>query len=410
MSNSRKLDIIVWGASGFTGRLVAEYLFEQYGSNSSVKWAMAGRNKAKLEAVQTELGISNIPIILADSQDKKSLNQMVQQTSVICTTVGPYAKYGSALVSACVEHQTDYCDLAGEVQWIRKMIDQHHETAQANGTKIVHTCGFDSIPSDMGIYFFQKAIKEKTGAFAEQTKLLVKAIKGGMSGGTYLSLSNVLAEAQKDKSIYKVLSNPYGLNPDMNHQGVDEPDLQKVIFDQDTKRWISPFIMAAINTKVVRRSHALADFPYGKKFKYDEAMISGAGVSGRLKGWAGLSAIGLLMMAKPGSLIKKGIDRLLPKAGEGPNKTQRENGFYNMLLIGKMAEGKIIKGKVTGDRDPGYGSTSKMMAESAVCLAKDKAQLPKTFGVLTPSIAMSDALLNRLEENAGLTFSLLEDE
>ncbi|MGB0931035.1 MAG: saccharopine dehydrogenase family protein [Chitinophagales bacterium] len=405
MSHSREFDIIVWGASGFTGRLVAEYLFKNYSSDDSLKWAMAGRNQAKLEKVRAEVANDTIPLVIADSQDEASLKAMVQRTKVVCTTVGPYAKYGSKLVGACVENQTDYCDLAGEVQWMRRMIDQHHEAAKANGTKIVHTCGFDSIPSDMGVYYTQQQAKNKTGQPAKQIKMRVRAFKGEMSGGTYASLGNVMVEAQKDKSIYKILTNPYSLNPEGEQTGPDKPDLQAVVYDKASKNWIYPFIMAGINTKVVRRSNALSGYSYGKDFRYDEAMMSGDGIGGRIKGTIAAVGLGVLMLAKPGSLVKKGVDALLPKPGEGPNKKVREAGFYNLKFIATLDDNSTMTTKVTGDMDPGYGSTSKMMAESAISLAKDS--LPDIGGVLTPSVAMGDALLKRLQDHAGLTFSIV---
>ncbi len=400
---NKEFDIIVWGASGFTGRLVAEYLFKKYGANDTVKWAMGGRNQTKLEQVRAEVADESVPLVIADSNDEATLNAMVQSTKVICTTVGPYAKYGSKLVAACVAHQTDYCDLTGEVQWIRRMIDQHHDTAAANGTKIVHTCGFDSIPSDMGVYFMQKEAQAQTGQGIKHIKMRVGGAKGGISGGTYASLTNVLVEAEKDKSIYAMLLNPYGLNPKGEDSGPDQPDLQKVVYDKTAQSWIFPFIMAGINTKVVRRSHALAGYPYGKDFRYDEAMMSGKGISGRLKAIAATLPLGLLMSAKPDSFLKKMIDKRLPKPGEGPNKAAREAGFYNLKFFNILEDDTVILGKVTGDMDPGYGSTSKMLAESAICLAKD--DIPDLGGVLTPSLAMGDALLKRLQENAGLGFS-----
>ncbi len=408
MSQNREFDIIFWGASGFTGRLVAEYMLQKYGANGTVKWAMGGRNAVKLEGIQKELGAEDIPLVIADSKKMDTLERMVQRTKVICTTVGPYAQYGSPLVEACVKHQTDYCDLTGEVQWMRKMIDQHQKAAEANGTRIVHTCGFDSIPSDMGVYFLQKKSKELTGEYCQKIKLRVKAMKGEMSGGTYASLSNVLVEAEKDKSIYATLFNPYGLNPQGKQKGKDGEDLKSVEFDQDAKSWIAPFIMSTINTRVVRRSHALQDFPYGQDFQYDEAMLTGPGFSGRAKGMMLLMGTGLMMSAKPDSFLRNTMNRFLPKPGEGPSKEKRESGFYKMLLIGKLADGTLIQGSVTGDRDPGYGSTSKMLAESAVCLALDKAKTPKVAGILTPSVALGDALLERLEENAGLQFKIYE--
>ncbi|MGB2342675.1 MAG: saccharopine dehydrogenase family protein [Flavobacteriaceae bacterium] len=402
MNQSREFDIIIWGASGFTGRLVAEYLFKQYGTSGNLKWAMAGRNQQKLETVRATIADKSVPIVVADSSDETSIKQMVLRTKVICTTVGPYAIYGSKLVAACVENKAHYCDLAGEVQWMRQMIDKHQQTAQANGVKIVHSCGFDSIPSDMGVYFIQREAKVQKGQRAKKISMRVAAMKGGLSGGTYASLSKVIEQAQKDKTIYKVLTNPYGLNPTDQQEGEDRPDLMSVVFDKTSQSYVGPFIMAGINTKVVRRSNALSNYSYGKDFRYDEATLNGKGFKGKIKGI--LAAIPLIFMtAKPKSVLKSIANKLLPKPGEGPNEEQRENGFFNLRFYVTLEDGSSAMGKVTGDKDPGYGSTSKMLAESAVCLAVD--ELPKISGVLTPSVAMGDALLQRLEKSSGLTFS-----
>ena len=402
----RDFDVIIWGASGFTGRLVAEYLQQHYGTNGTLRWAIAGRNEGKLKTIVKQIGNEALPILIADSMDRQSLDQMCQRTKVVCTTVGPYAKYGTELVKACIDAKTDYCDLTGEVQWIRRMIDGHHLEAQQNGVKIVHTCGFDSIPSDLGVYHLQREYHAITGEYCDQIKMRVRAMKGGISGGTYASLANVFAEAVEDKSIFKVLTNPYGLNPEGERQGPDKPDLRKVIYDKDAKSWISPFVMAGINTKVVRRSNALAHYPYGKDFLYDEAVMTGSGFGGRLKGVGAAVGLGVVMGSKPGSVLNKVVNRFMPDPGEGPSKKDRESGFYNLLFFGIKDGELVITTKVTGDRDPGYGSTSKMLGESAVCLALDHQQLPEQYGMLTPATAMGDALLERLTANAGLTFTV----
>ncbi|MEL6255465.1 MAG: saccharopine dehydrogenase NADP-binding domain-containing protein [Bacteroidota bacterium] len=402
---TREFEVVILGASGFTGRLVAEYLLKQYGLKKDLKWAIAGRNESKLQSIRKELGNEEIPLIVADSLDKEAVYSLTSRTKVLCTTVGPYAKFGDLAVEACVANGTHYCDLSGEVQWIRKMIDTHYEAARAAKVKITNCCGFDSVPSDMGVYFLQQEAKKKFGAYCSHIKMGLKAASGGMSGGTYASLSNVMEEVQKDPSLGKVLGNPYGLNPQGEMNGPDRKDLRAVKYDDDFKSWKSPFIMAAINTKIVRRSHALAGYPFGKDFRYDEFTLTGDGFGGRMKGFGSVIPLAIMGAAKPGSFLKKIVDNRLPKPGEGPNKEQRENGFFNFRIIGKMEDGQTIVGKVTGDRDPGYGSTSKMLGEAAVCLAKD--QLPDTYGVITPSISMGDAFLKRLNENSGLGFQLL---
>ena len=399
MKNKRDFDLIIWGATGFTGNLVCDYISKNY-NERELRWAIAGRNEKKILKLQQKLKIDDSRTIIADSSDKDSLVKMVKKSKVVCTTVGPYAKYGTNLVEACIEGETNYCDITGETQWIRRIIDRFHTKAKEKNIKIINSCGFDSIPSDMGVFYSQKIMLEKTGKYASTINMRVAGAKGGISGGTYNSLSNVLEEALVDKEVRKTLTNPYGLNPIDKQFGPDKSDLRKVIFDTVSKSWIAPFVMAGINTKIVRRSHALMDFMYGKNFAYDEATLTGKGIAGQIRGYMSLIPI-FLATRKKGSIIKKIVDFILPKSGEGPSKKTRINGYYNLrfyLTLDKMT----YVSKVLGDMDPGYGSTSKMLAESAICLALD--EIPDTYGILTPSVALGDSLLKRLEENAGLTF------
>ena len=399
MSNTKELDLIIWGATGFTGQLVSEYINKKY-SNTALKWGIAGRNKEKVLVIADRLNIAKDRIFIADCNDIESLIKLTSKTKVICTTVGPYAKLGTNLIEACIKTNTNYCDITGETQWIRKMINEYHLKAKKNKIKIINSCGFDSIPSDMGVFYSQKKVFEKTGKYASKVNMRVAGAKGGISGGTYNSLSNVLEEARVDKEVRKTLTNPYGLNPINKQNGPDKADLQSVIFDKVSNSWIAPFVMAGINTKIVRRSHALIDFKYGSDFSYDEATLSGKGVLGQVKGYLSLIPI-FLATRKKGSFIKNIVDYVLPKSGEGPSEKTRISGYYNLRFY-LTQQNKIYLSKVIGDMDPGYGSTSKMLAESAVCLALDKT--PKTYGILTPSVALGDPLLKRLQENAGLTF------
>ncbi|NRB65253.1 MAG: saccharopine dehydrogenase NADP-binding domain-containing protein, partial [Saprospiraceae bacterium] len=368
---NRKYDVVILGATGFTGRLVAEYLLKTYGVDADLQWAMAGRSGDKLATIRKALGNDDIPTLVADTKDAASLDQLASQTKVVCTTVGPYAKYGSEVVAACVRQGTHYCDLAGEVHWIRRMIDTHHEAASAKNLKIVHCCGYDSIPSDMGVYWLQKQVKENYGAHCQTIKSGVKASKGGLSGGTVYSMTNILAEAQKDKSIYGTLINPYGLNPEGEREGPDGRDLATIQYDSDFKSWTCPFMMAAINTKVVRRGHAVQGYPYGKSFSYSEVTLTGDGFSGRMKGVLTTLPLGVLMKAKPGSFAKRLVDRFAPKPGQGPDQEARETGFWVFDQVGILPDGTRVRARLKGDRDPGNGSTSKMLGEAAVCLAKD---------------------------------------
>ena len=398
----RKYDLLIWGATSFTGKLVTEYLFNKYGS-SKIKWAIAGRNLDKLKKIRSEVADEKIPMFIADSFDEESLSKFVKKTKVVCSTVGPYSLYGTKLVKLCVENNTNYCDITGEAHWIRNLIDQFHEEAKSKKIKIVNSCGFDSIPSDMGVYFIQNEIKKTYKNYANFIKMRVAGIRGGISGGTYGSINNLLKEAYSNKKIFRVLNNPYGLNPKNKMEGMDKKDLRKIIFDKESNSWIYPFIMAGINTKIVRRSHALTNFQYGKDFRYEEAMMSGKGISGLLK--AILAVFPLAMIGlNPNSFLKKIVNSYMPKPGEGPGLEKRKNGFYNLRFYVTIDERRKAFAKVVGDNDPGYGSTSKMLAESALCLAFDK--LPENYGVVTPSIAMGNQLLERLRNNAGLNFQI----
>lgn len=407
--SDREFDVVVYGATGFTGALVASYLLERYGCGRELRWAIAGRNAGKLVALQDKLGAdaASLDTVIADSDDANALADLAARTRVVLTTVGPYALYGSKLVAACVTAGTHYCDLAGEVQWIRRMLDKHHEHAGETGARIVHCCGFDSIPMDIGVYFLQQEAQRRHGSYCDDIAMFVKATKGSASGGTLASMMNVVREARADRNIAKILADPYALNPEGEREGPDGRDQQKVLYDEDAGCWTAPFIMAGINTRVVRRSNALAGYPYGRQFRYREAVMTGTGGSGWLKG--NLVALGLGALATgvyfdpTRALLQKFV---LPKPGDGPDERAREAGYFSLVQFGKLANGVIIRSRITGDRDPGYGSTSKMLAEAAVCLARD--ELGSGGGVLTPAAAMGGPLLERLRKNAGLTFAVTD--
>ncbi len=404
---ARDFDVVVWGATGFTGALVAEYLHETYGAEGEVRWAIAGRNQVKLENLRSRLGLgaSHLEILLADSHDRASLDRLTARTSVVLTTVGPYAKYGSELVASCVANGTHYCDLAGETQWIRRMIDKHHDAAREKGARIVHCCGFDSVPSDLGVWFLQREAQERFGRPCRSIAMMVKAARGGFSGGTAASLINVVKEAKTDRALRRMLVDPYGLNPPGEMSGPDERDQQDVRYDPLAESWTAPFVMAAINTRVVRRSHALLGYPWGHEFRYREAVMTGPGPAGAIKAGAVAAALGAIVTGASFDLPRSLLERfVLPEPGEGPDEKTREAGFFNLRFYGELDDGTILRAKVTGDRDPGYGSTAKMLSESALCLAMDA--LDSDGGVLTPVSAMAAPLLARLEARAGLRFSV----
>jgi short subunit dehydrogenase-like uncharacterized protein len=386
---SRKFDVIVFGATGFTGRLVAEYLQKTYGS--SVTWAMAGRSASKLEKVRDEMGVSrDIPLITADSADAQSLAALASLTKVVLTTVGPYQLYGTDLVGACVANGTDYVDLCGEPAWMRDIIDGFEDQAKESGARIVLSCGFDSIPFDMGVYFLQTEAKKRTGGPAPIVRGRVRKMKGTFSGGTAASFKASMARAIKEPEVMSWLKDPFALTPDF--QGAPQPAGHKPIEEADLGSWAAPFIMASINTKNIHRSNRLMDFAYGKDFKYSEMMLTGPGEQGEKMA---------NFVARDDSMSKNP-----PKPGEGPSKEERETGFYDVMFVGDMNDGSKIIAGVTGDKDPGYGSTSKMIAEAALTLALDVPQNLVGGGIYTPAPAMGDALITRLTKHAGLAFKI----
>ena len=410
----REYSIVVWGASGFTGKLTAEYILGRYGVKDHFSWALGGRNQAKLEKVRKEIGEStgvateSLPIVVGDSDDNAFLASLAQRTHVVCTTVGPYAKYGSKLVAACASAGTDYCDLTGEVQWMKRMIETHHEEAASNNARIVFTCGFDCIPSDIGAFFMHEAMQKAHGVPCAQIQFRVNGFSGAASGGTVASMLNMMDEAQEDSSIFTTLSAPYSINPAGQQSGPDSAESVLPSYDADFDQWIAPFVMGAVNTKVVRRSNALLNYAYGQDFKYDEAVLCGRGPAGLAKATAtGLGgAIGMGAMAL--GPIRRFAAGRLPQPGDGPSLEKREAGYFSLTLLGHHPTDSSLnlKARIEGDRDPGYGSTSKMLGESAVCLAMD--DLSSKGGCLTPASAMGEALLARLPANAGVRFDLEE--
>ena len=379
-----EFDIIVYGASGYTGRLVAEYL-TQTGAKG---WAMAGRDLTKLAEVRDLIGApADTPLVKADASDMASLEAMVRRARVIITTVGPYQLYGNELVAACAAAGTDYVDLCGEPGWMRSMIDAHDAAAKASGARIVFSCGFDSIPFDLGVWYLQQEAVRRFGKPAPRVKGRVRAMQGGFSGGTAASLKATLAAAAKDFKLVSLLKSSFALTP--GFEGPSQPSGLVPSYDSATGKWAAPFVMAPINTKNVHRTNFLLGHAFGSDFVYDEMLLTTIGDAGKAMAEA-------IAKANP---FGAGDG---PKPGDGPTKEERESGFYDVLFIGEMPDGQSLKASVQGDRDPGYGSTSKMIAESALCLL----DLDAPGGVLTPGGVMAAPLLKRLEANAGLTFQL----
>lgn len=411
-TTSREFEIVVWGASGFTGKLTAEYLLGRYGASGKLRWALAGRNRSKLESVRNDIAKETgtdadaLPILVGDGDDEAFLRELAQRTDVICTTVGPYAKYGSKLVAACAATGTAYCDLTGEVHWMQRMIEAHEDAAKQSGARIVFNCGFDCIPSDIGAFFLQREMQQRHGVPCSRIQYRVKGFSGAASGGTIASMLNMMDEAGRDPSVMRAMTEPYSLNPKDQRTGPDAAERTSASYDDHFQEWTAPFVMAGINTKVVRRSNALLDYAYGKDFRYDEAVLMGSGPGGFAKAFG--TAAGTLAMMGGMSVgpLRRLVSGRLPQPGDGPTKDQREKGYFDILLRGEHPTdaSKTLRGRVRGDRDPGYGSTSKMLAESALCLARDEGSVGGGFW--TPASAMGEALLTRLGENAGVSFTL----
>jgi len=399
-------DFVVFGATGFVGKLVCEYLDERL-ADSDMTWAIAGRNRTKLDNLKARLD-SPVGIIVADANDRDSLDDLVCQTAVVVSVVGPYALYGSTLVAAAAEAGTDYCDLTGEPRWMQQMIDTNSDAAIKSGSRIVHACGFDSIPSDLGVAFTQQAARERFGSPCSQISMRVKAVKGGVSGGTVASMLNLLEEAATDPQARRLLANPYALAPEGMREGIRQPNVVAPMADDASGEWIAPFVMAAVNTRVVHRSHALLGRPWSDNFLYDEATMTGHGAAGLARATAVSGGVGGFAAATSVTPLRRVLERrVLPKPGEGPSPDAQQKGFFDLRFFGTTSNGETIATKVTGDRDPGYGSTAKMLGEAVIALSKtDPADLPGGFW--TPATALTNEFIAPLQEHAGVTFNVLD--
>ncbi len=389
--SSKQFDIVVYGATGFTGQLVAEYIATQYKGDANLKWAMAGRSGDKLATVRDAIGApKDTPLIVADASDPASLKAMAAQTRSIITTVGPYMLYGNELLAACVAAGVDYFDLCGEPIWMRQKIEQHEAAAKQSGSRIVFSCGYDSLPFELGVFCAQEEAKKAFGAPAARVKGRVRKMSGTLSGGTAASMRAIVEATMKDLSLVSMLRDPFVLTPGFD--GPKQPLGNRPKFDDELQTWTAPFVMANINTRNVHRSNMLLGFPYSKDFVYDEMVMTGPGDKGE--------EIAKKVMAANNKFSGNDV----PKPGEGPSKEERESGHYDLLFVAIAPDGRQAKAVVTGDRDPGYGSTSKMISECAMCLLRDAGDVPG--GIWTPGAAMQHKLIKRLEANAGLTFGV----
>ena len=413
MKKNIKNDLIVFGATGFTGKLVVEYLIKNYGmDNQEFTWAIAGRDKLKLETLkQSFMGIDSqsvkIETYVADSFNPQSLDVLTSSCRIIISTVGPYLKYGLPLVESCVKNHTNYCDLTGEVPFIRESIDLFHEKALKNKCKIIHSCGFDSVPSDLGVLLLQKDSLQKFNKVCDKVSLFVRSLKGGLSGGTISSMINIKKYIHSHPDKRNVLKSPYSLNPiDKIKNNVRQQVLKSVRWDNTFNKWTSPFLMAGVNTRVVQRTNAIAEFSYGKNFKYNEMYSFEKGMSGFLKASTMLMILAFLHFSMRSNLVLWMLKKtIFPKPGEGPLKSKMQSGFFNLKIIGSINE--IPKNSVTvlGDSDPGYSATAKMLTESAICILLNENNIPNKYGVLTPASGIGLALLERLK-GKGISFKV----
>jgi short subunit dehydrogenase-like uncharacterized protein len=404
---NKEFDIVIFGATSFVGKILCHYLVNEY-TEPNLTWAMAARSETKLKELKASLGenAAAIPLIIADSADELALQTMCEKTELVISTVGPYALYGELLVKTCCQLGTDYCDLTGEPQWIRRMISRYEDDAKRSGARIVNCCGFDSIPSDLGVKFLQDHAQQHFSSYCNQVKLRVKVLKGGASGGTIASGLNLYKEASADPAIRKEMRDPYSLCPTEQAFTARQHNVS-VEFDEDYDSWAGPFIMASINTRVVLRSNALLHGHYAENFKYDEAMLTSSGKKGEKaakKLSSGTKASMFMMAFAPMRWLATRF--FLPSPGEGPTPEQQLKGCYDLRLLGTTQQGERIRVKVTGDRDPGYGSTAKMLAQAGISLRRDVDEGEVGGGFWTPATVFNDKLITRLVDYAGMSFEV----
>lgn len=374
MSNSASFDLVVYGATGFTGRLVCEYLSKRSKSVNGLRWAMAGRSIEKLKKVQGEIGCTDIPLIAADSSSPSSIIKMVEATRLILTTVGPYQKYGEPLFKACAESGTDYVDLTGEPNWLRNMIDAYHTTAEANGARLLSACGFDSIPSELGVWFLQQLAIEKFGTPMPRVRSRVVKFIGGPSGGSVASGMQQMKMAEADAEYARLIRDPFALTPDF--KGPDQPNIQKGTTEKDVGP-IKPFMLGETDRKIVHRSNFLLGHLYGEDFIYDERQLGEA----------------------PKEPVPPPAN--LPKPGEGPPQHLLDTGSFEILFIGEDNNGNQVRATIKGALEPGYISTSRMITETALGLLENTS-LPG--GSWTPGAALQGKLVKRLTDFAEISF------
>jgi short subunit dehydrogenase-like uncharacterized protein len=403
----RDLDLVMFGATGFVGRLTAEQLALR--APDDLRIGLAGRSAGKLAEVRDGLGprAAQWPLLTADSTDSASLDALARGARVVVSTVGPYREYGLPLVEACAAAGTDYADLTGELLFVREAIDRADVAARASGARLVNSCGFDTIPSDLGVLLLHEAAQADGAGDLEDTTLTVTGLRGGFSGGTLASGVGEIQAARADPAKRKIAGDPYALSPDR----ASEPDLGRqsdlhgVARDDETGRWVAPFVMAPYNTRLVRRSNALLGWAYGPRFRYREVMAAGEGVQGRVKATAAAGGLGAAFAGLSFGPTRAVMQRFLPSPGEGPSEEMQRKGFFRMEIRTRTSTGARYVCKIAAQGDPGYAATAVMLAEAGLCLTLDRDRLPDRAGLLTPATAMGDVLVDRLRA-AGHTYEI----
>jgi short subunit dehydrogenase-like uncharacterized protein len=400
--SDRELDVVVYGATGFVGKLVALYLAEH--TPEGVKIGLAGRSHDKLTKTRAELGAraADWPLVVADKTDPASLTAMAERAQVVCTTVGPYRVDGLKLVDACIAAGTDYVDLTGEVLFVHESIERHEKAAEA-GVRIVHSGGFDSIPSDVGVLLLHERVKEDGAGELEDTTLVVRATRGGVSGGTLASMTGQLDNVRANPELKKVVYDPYSLAPGTKN-GADGRDSFKPYRDNDIGYWLAPFVMAPYNTRIVRRSNALLGGAYGKRFSYDEKMATGKSILGAPVAALVTGGLGAFVAGLSFGPTRKALNVVLPDPGEGPSEKARENGFFKIDVHTRTSTGAKYVAHVNAQGDPGYKATAMMMSEASLALALDRERLGVT-GIVTPASGIGVPLIDRLRA-AGMTLDV----
>ena len=404
-------DIVIWGATGHAGRQAAIYLNNKYGTQGTVKWAIAGRNPEKLEALKNELKAFDLNALTIPGNDVDAALKLVSATRVVCSAIAPSAKYATEVVAACAEHGTDFCDLSGELHWLRTMFDHYDQTAKNSGARLINAAGFDSIPSDLSVQLLQETAFRKFGEYCHHIKSRFIEGKINVSGGSFISGRGVLDAAKTDTEVDSLLANPHCLNPIEKMDVSAKPELDKVIWDEDFNQWIMPFPFGGINVRIVRRSNALLNFKYGKEFEYEEAQVAGTSFIDKVKAQCISYMTKLFIEGDPNSPVIKMMNRFAPAEGDGPSDKEIEkSGPFSFALVGKTPSGHQLNSYVYSDWDPGHGGTAAMLCETALCLAFDKDKTPDVSGFLTPSVALGETLRKRLSEHADIEIELGELE